>query len=91
MGVFGNIHSIPTTDYMQETIAPEKMGCAFSILPLIASLTMSLGLLISSPIAEKIDVHAWFFVSGIGTIFIVGIIIFIDKIIRKSKNKNSFL
>lgn len=67
------------------------MGCAFSILPLIASLTMSLGLLISSSIAEKIGVHVWFFVSGIGTIFIVGIIIFIDKIIRKSKNENSFL
>ena len=50
----------------QETIAPEKMGRAFSLLTLMGSLTMPIGLLISSPIAEQIGVRPWFLIAGIG-------------------------
>lgn len=49
---------------MQETVEPEKMGRAFSVLPLISSVTMPVGLLFSSPIAEKVGVHL---VSDFGT------------------------
>lgn len=90
MGAFGNVHTIPITAYMQETISPEKMGRAFSLLSLIGSLAMPLGLLVSSPIAEKIGVRSWFFVSGIGIILIVGVILFADKIGTKTnKTKNT--
>ena len=66
MGASGNVHSIPMMAYMQETIAPEKMGRAFSLLTLMGSLTMPIGLLISSPIAEQIGVRPWFLIAGIG-------------------------
>ena len=56
---------IPLTAYMQETISPEKMGRAFSVLTLISSVTMPIGLLFSSPIAEKVGVNVWFFISGL--------------------------
>lgn len=65
LGVSGNVHTIPLTAYIQETVAPEKMGRAFSMLTLISSVAMPIGLLFSSPIAEKAGVNVWFFISGL--------------------------
>ena len=65
LGASGNVHTIPLTAYMQETISPDKMGRAFSVLTLISSVTMPIGLLFSSPIAEKVGVNVWFFISGL--------------------------
>lgn len=70
MGGFGNVHSIPLLAYMQETIAPEKMGRAFSLMGLMGSLTMPLGLLVAGPVAELIGVHMWFAISGAGILLI---------------------
>ncbi len=65
LGAAGNAHTIPLNAYIQETVEKEKMGRAFSVLTLISSVTMPAGLLLSSPIAEKIGVAAWFLISGI--------------------------
>ena len=65
LGASGNVHTIPLTAYMQETISAEKMGRAFSVLTLISSVTMPIGLLFSSPIAEEAGVNVWFFISGL--------------------------
>lgn len=65
LGASGNVHTIPLTAYMQETISSEKMGRAFSALTLISSVTMPIGLLFSSPIAEKVGVNIWFSISGL--------------------------
>lgn len=70
LGASGNVHMIPLTAYIQETVAAEKMGRAFSVLTLISSATMPIGLLFSSPIAEKVGVSAWFLLSGISMIVI---------------------
>ena len=65
LGASGNVHTIPLIAYMQETISPDRMGRAFSVLTLISSVTMPIGLLFSSPIAEKVGVNVWFFISGL--------------------------
>lgn len=65
LGASGNVHTIPLTAYMQESISPAKMGRAFSVLTLISSVTMPIGLLFSSPIAERVGVNVWFFISGL--------------------------
>ena len=65
LGVAENVHTIPLTAYIQETFAPKKMGRAFSVLTLISSVPMPVGLLFSSPIAEKVGVNVWFFISGL--------------------------
>lgn len=65
LGAAGNVHTIPLTAYIQETVLPEKMGRAFSVLTLISSVTMPVGLVFSSPIAEKVGVNVWFFISGL--------------------------
>ena len=85
MGAFGNVHSIPLIAYMQETIAPEKMGRAFSLTTLIGSLSMPVGLVIASPIAERVGVRAWFLVSGIGMIMIVAGVLSVNWMRRISK------
>ncbi|MDD4844912.1 MAG: MFS transporter [Anaerotignum sp.] len=75
LGAWGNVHTIPLTAYIQETVAPEKMGRAFSVLTLISSVTMPVGLLFSSPIAEKVGVNVWFFVSGLCMIILTAIVL----------------
>ena len=65
LGASGNVHTIPLTAYIQESVSPEKMGRAFSVLTLISSVTMPIGLLFSSPIAERVGVNTWFFISGL--------------------------
>lgn len=74
LGASSNVHTIPLTAYIQETVAPEKMGRVFSALTLISSITMPVGLLFSSPLAEKLGVNVWFFISGI---FIITLTIFV--------------
>lgn len=74
LGISGNVHIIPLTAYMQETISPEKMGRAFSVLTLISSVTMPIGLLFSSPIAEKAGVNVWFFISGLCMLLLTGVV-----------------
>ncbi|WP_347490358.1 MFS transporter [Desulfoscipio sp. XC116] len=64
LGASCNLYNIPYIAYMQETIAPDRMGRAFSLIGSLSSATMPLGLLIAGPIAENRGVPLWFFVSG---------------------------
>ena len=75
LGASGNVHAIPLTAYIQETVEAEKMGRAFSVLTLISSVTMPVGLLLSSPIAEQIGVHTWFLLSGIAIVLMTSAVI----------------
>ncbi len=70
IGAGTNLYNIPYIAYMQETIAPDKMGRAFSLISSLSSSTMPLGLLIAGPIAEKRGVSLWFFVSGIAMLLL---------------------
>ena len=65
LGASSNLYNIPYIAYMQETIAPDRMGRAFSLIGSLSSATMPLGLLIAGPIAENKGVPLWFFVSGV--------------------------
>ena len=87
LGAFGNVHSIPLTAYIQETVEPEKMGRAFSMLTLISSVTMPVGLLFSSPIAEALGVSSWFFLSGAAILFLTGAVL----LVRRAHPSEAFL
>lgn len=71
MGAGGNIYGIPCMAYMQESIAPEALGRAFSLLGSVMSLSMPVGLLISGPVAELYGVHRWFLITGVFVIVFV--------------------
>lgn len=87
LGASGNVHTIPLTAYIQETVEPQKMGRAFSVLTLISSVTMPVGLLFSSPIAERVGVNVWFFLSGISMVAITAVIILCYSVKYKERTK----
>ena len=70
LGASCNLYNIPYVAYMQETIAPDRMGRAFSLIGSLSSATMPLGLLVAGPIAESRGVPLWFFVSGIAMLLL---------------------
>jgi DHA3 family macrolide efflux protein-like MFS transporter len=70
LGASSNLYNIPYIAYMQETIPPERMGRAFSLIGSLSSATMPLGLLIAGPITENRGVSLWFFVSGIALLIL---------------------
>lgn len=75
LGAMENVHMIPLTAYIQETVIPEKMGRVFSAMTLVSSVTMPLGMLIGSPIAEKTGISVWFLISGICMLVLIGIVL----------------
>lgn len=68
MGAAGNVYNIPYVAYLQQNIAPEKMGRVFSLIGSLSSAAMPIGLLVAGPVAESGGVALWFFISGIAVI-----------------------
>ena len=73
LGASSNLYNIPYIAYMQETIVPDRMGRAFSLIGSLSSATMPLGLLIAGPVAESRGVSLWFFISGILLLLITSV------------------
>lgn len=69
MGGVGNLYNIPFTSYLQETVAPEKLGRVFSLFGSVMSAAMPIGLLLAGPLSEKFGIAKWFLISGILTLF----------------------
>lgn len=59
---------VPFMAYIQETIAPDKMGKVFSLIMMAVTSMTPLGLLIAAPISEIIGINWWFLFSGIALI-----------------------
>lgn len=68
MGGVGNLYNIPFTAYLQETVAPEKLGRVFSLFGSVMSGAMPIGLLLAGPLSEKLGIARWFLISGILTL-----------------------
>ena len=69
MGGVGNLYNIPFMAYLQETVAPEKLGRVFSLFGSVMSAAMPVGLLLAGPFSEKLGIARWFLISGILTLF----------------------
>lgn len=68
MGSVGNLYNIPFTAYLQETVAPEKLGRVFSLFGSVMSGAMPIGLLLAGPLSDKFGITTWFLISGILTL-----------------------
>ena len=55
---------------MKETIAPQRMWRAFSLIGSLSSATMPLGLVIAASFAESRGFPFWFFVAGIAVLLL---------------------
>lgn len=88
MGGFDNVSNIPFRTYAQEVISPERLGRFFSLLTTMTSLSMPIGLLLSSPVAEKFGVHIWFIVAGAASFIIAVVGIIWNAVLGRKKEKN---
>ena len=70
MGAFCNVHNIPLVAYMQASIDPGRLGRAFALTALLSSITTPVGLLLAAPLAERLGVHRWFLIAGLGVCLI---------------------
>ena len=73
MGAFCNVHNIPLVAYMQASIDPARLGRAFSLTALLSSVTTPIGLLVAAPLADRLGVHRWFLISGVGVCLITAV------------------
>lgn len=85
LGAAGNVHTVPLTAYIQENVESRKMGRAFSLLTLISSATMPIGLLLSSPLAEITGVSTWFLISGLSMLGLTSLVLLRRFISIKTK------
>lgn len=68
MGFSGSFINVPLMAYIQETIAPDMMGKVFSLIMMLMTLSMPVGLLIAGPVSEVIGIDRWFLLSGVAMV-----------------------
>ena len=73
MGITGSLINIPLNAYVQQTTAPDMLGKVKSIIFMLMSLVMPIGLIIAGPVSDIIGIDTWFFFSGI-CLVLVGIL-----------------
>ncbi len=73
MGATATCYDVPIVAYMQKSIAPEKLGRAFSAFQIVSMVSTPIGLAIASPVAEALGVNAWFGISGVA-IALLGVV-----------------
>ncbi|QWT17279.1 MFS transporter [Collinsella sp. zg1085] len=66
--VFYQGFNVPMTAYMQRVIPSEKLGRAFALRQMLSVVTMPLGLVIASPVAEGVGIMNWFVIAGVAVI-----------------------
>lgn len=64
MGVSITFINVPLIAFVQETTAPEMMGKVLSLIMMLMTISMPLGLLIAGPASEVIGIDGWFLWSG---------------------------
>lgn len=71
MGAACNFYNIPFIAYLQETIPQNAQGRVFSLVNMLMSFGMPVGLILAGPISEKYGVPFWFSVSGVAVMVIM--------------------
>lgn len=89
MGGVGNLYNIPFTAYLQETVAPEKLGRVFSLFGSVMSGAMPIGLLLAGPISESIGIAKWFLVSGVLVLIFSLLCLMVYYRVRGKKNQQA--
>lgn len=71
-GIFGfanPFHNAPMRSILQENIEPEMQGRVFSLLVTAARAATPIGMIVSGPLADYLDVQSWFLVTAIYCLF----------------------
>jgi len=77
-GIFLPFFSTAETVLIQENVAPDMLGRVFSLVQIIISVTMPLGMLVFGPAADQVKIEYLLIASGI-VLAILGLYIFTNK------------
>ena len=76
MGATATCYDVPIVAYMQKSIAPQKLGRAFSAFQIVSMVSTPIGLAVASPVAEALGVNVWFGISGVA-IALLGVLMLV--------------
>ena len=62
-------HNAPMRSILRESIEPHMQGRVFALLTTAAKAAIPIGMIISGPLADTLDVQAWFIVTAVYCIF----------------------
>ncbi len=74
------IYNTPAMTVLQQKVDPAFMGRVFSVITMISSIIMPLGMVVFGPLSDRISLDAIIITTGLLTIGI-GIYLFTDKIL----------
>ena len=83
MGATATCYDVPIVAYMQKSIAPEKLGRAFSAFQIVSMISTPIGLAVASPVAEVLGVSAWFGISGVAIVLLGAVMLVLEGRARR--------
>lgn len=83
MGATATCYDVPIVAYMQKSIAPQKLGRAFSAFQIVSMVSTPVGLAVASPVAEALGVSAWFGISGVAIVLLGAVMLVLEGKARR--------
>lgn len=83
MGATATCYDVPIVAYMQKSIAPQKLGRAFSAFQIVSMVSTPVGLAVASPVAEELGVSAWFGISGVAIVLLGAVMLVLEGTARR--------
>ncbi|MDR0861877.1 MAG: MFS transporter [Oscillospiraceae bacterium] len=81
IGIAMPIFNTPATTLLQEKVDPSFMGRVFSLMTMLSSLAMPLGLIVFGPLADVIGMNMLFILTGAAQLFVT-LLVALNKTIR---------
>ncbi len=77
-GLVMNLFNPPMTATLQTNVAGDYMGRVFSVLTMVSSLMMPLGMVLWGPLGDRISID-WILIGTGGAIFVMGFVFLFDR------------
>ncbi len=81
MGVSEPFYGTPTTTMLQEQTEPEKMGRVFSLMNMVMTLCVPIGVVICGPLADTVSVQTLMWIAGAALLAMAGLLA-VNKTLR---------
>jgi DHA3 family macrolide efflux protein-like MFS transporter len=91
VGAMSPITMGPFFAVIQSNVEPDMQARIFSLLTSVGTGMVPLGLLIAGPVADHLEIQAWFFLGGALCIFISVICLFIPAVMNIEEKRSRLL
>jgi len=83
IGVVVNLFNPPMTAALQTNVDSEYMGRVFSVLAMMGSLMMPMGMVLWGPLGDAVDI-GWLLIGTGAFLFLMGFVFVFDKTLLKA-------